>query len=106
MKRTAKLALALVVPAAMAGTVLTAPAAYADDRICRGTIGAQHLDDNVIVPKGATCTLVGTRIDGNVFVRGDATLFAKGRIDVAMARRDSRPTTACSPPPSKTASAV
>ena len=78
MNRTAKLALALVVPAAMTGTLLTAPAAYADDRICRGTIGAKHLDGNVIVPKGATCTLAGTRIDGNVFVRGNATLFAKG----------------------------
>jgi hypothetical protein len=78
MSRTAILAIALVVPAAMTGTLLTAPAAYADDRICQGTIGARHFDENVIVPKGATCTLAGTRIDGNVFVRGNATLFAKG----------------------------
>jgi|SRR5688572_1479497 hypothetical protein len=78
MNRTVKLALALVVPAAMTGIVLTAPAAHADDRICRGTIGSQQLDGNVIVPKGASCTLAGTRIDGNVFVRGDAQLLAKG----------------------------
>lgn len=78
MKTRSKLALALVVPAAMAGTLLTAPAAYADDRICRGMIGQQHLDGDVIVPKGATCTLAGTRVDGNVLVRGNATLVAKG----------------------------
>jgi hypothetical protein len=78
MNRTAKLAIALVVPAAITGTLLTAPTAYADDRICRGAIGARILDEDVIVPKRATCTLAGTRIDGNVFVRGNATLFAKG----------------------------
>lgn len=44
-------------PAAITASVLTAPAAHADDRICRGTIGAKHFDENVIVPKGATCTL-------------------------------------------------
>jgi hypothetical protein len=78
MNRTATLALALVVPAAMAGTLLAAPAAHADDRICRGSIGQQQLDENVIVPRGATCRLNGTRIDGNVFVRDDATLVARG----------------------------
>lgn len=78
MKRIAMLTLALVVPATMTGAVLTAPAAYADDRVCRGTIGQQSIDGSVIVPKGATCTLAGTRIDGNVFVRGNATLLAKG----------------------------
>ena len=76
--RTATLALPLVVLAAMTGTVLTAPAAHADDRVCRGTIGSQHIDGSVIVPKGASCTLTGTRIDGNVLVRGNATLLAKG----------------------------
>ncbi|MGZ5400351.1 MAG: hypothetical protein ACXWDM_10085, partial [Nocardioides sp.] len=78
MNRRRTFALALIVPTAMAGTVLTAPAAHADDRICRGTIGAVQLDENVIVPAGATCTLAGTRIDGNVFVRGNATLVARG----------------------------
>ena len=38
--RLAHLALALVVPTALTGAVLTAPAAHADDRTCRGTIGA------------------------------------------------------------------
>lgn len=73
-----KLVLALVPPLAMAATLLTTPAAHADDRTCRGAIGARHVDDNVIVPRGVTCTLTGTRVDGNVFVRGGATLFAKG----------------------------
>lgn len=78
MNRTATLALALVVPATLVSALLTAPAAYADDRTCRGTIGAQQIDGNVIVPSGATCTLAGTRVDGNVEVKGDATLVVKG----------------------------
>jgi hypothetical protein len=34
----------------------------------------------VIVPKGATCTLAGTRVDGNVFVCDNATLYARGAV--------------------------
>ena len=78
MKRMSTLALTLVVPATMTGIVLAAPAAHADDRVCRGSIGQQQVDGSVIVPEGATCTLAGTRVDGNVFVRGDATLLARG----------------------------
>ncbi|HET6713251.1 MAG TPA: hypothetical protein VFI59_06030 [Actinomycetota bacterium] len=52
--------------------------AWADDRICRGTIGSVHIDGNVIVPSGASCTLLGTRIDDNVEVERRGTLVARG----------------------------
>lgn len=62
--------------------MLTAPAAHADDRTCRGTIGAAQVDGDVVVPRGATCTLNGTRVDGNVLVRANGTLYARGvRVD-------------------------
>ena len=65
-------------PLALAGALLVAAPAQADDRICRGTIGARAIDGNVVVPKGASCTLLGTRVDGNVLVKGNATLVARG----------------------------
>ena len=64
--------------AAMVASVFAAPTALADDRRCTGTIGAVSIDGNVIVPAGATCTLVGTRVDGNVLVKPNARLNAKG----------------------------
>jgi hypothetical protein len=65
-------------PIALTASLLASPPAYADDRRCAGTLRAVSIDDNVIVPKGKTCTLVGTRIDGNVIVKGNAKLVAKG----------------------------
>lgn len=65
---------------AVAGTmalVVAMPAAFADDRVCRGTIGARTVDGNVIVPQSATCNLNGTRVKGNVLVRSNARLYAK-----------------------------
>lgn len=59
-------------------TVAVAAPAHADDRRCTGTIRAVAIDDNVVVPAGATCTLVGTRIDGNVIVKRNAKLVARG----------------------------
>lgn len=47
--------------AALTGTLLAAPAAHAEERACRGTIGAVSLD-NLRVPSGATCRLSGTTI--------------------------------------------
>jgi hypothetical protein len=44
---------------------------------CNGTIGAKAVDE-VNVPDGATCTLQGTRVDGNVSVGVGATLIARG----------------------------
>jgi hypothetical protein len=73
-----RLLLASLAPVAMTAALLTAPPAYADDRVCRGSIGGAMIDDNVIVPSGATCRLTGTRVDGNVEVKSGATLIARG----------------------------
>jgi hypothetical protein len=70
--------LVVVAPLALAAALLVAPPAAADDRRCAGAIKAVSLDDNVVVPAGATCRLLGTRIDGNVIVNRDATLLARG----------------------------
>lgn len=62
-------------------SVLLASAdALAADRVCRGRIGAVDID-NVFVPDGATCRLVGTRVGGNVEVGTGSTLVATG-VDV------------------------
>jgi hypothetical protein len=70
--------LLIAVPLAVAASVMTVPTAHADDRVCRGTIGATSIDDNVVVPRDATCQLNGTRIDGNVIVNRGAKLVASG----------------------------
>ncbi|MDP3891543.1 hypothetical protein [Nocardioides sp.] len=77
------LAGAAVLPLLVSLTVLGgAPAAHADDRVCRGTIGATSTDDNIVVPKGATCRLLRTTVGGNVIVKRGAKLVARGaRID-------------------------
>jgi hypothetical protein len=54
--------------------------ALASDRVCRGRIGAVDVD-NVVVPDGATCRLVGTRVGGTVEVGTGSTLIATG-VDV------------------------
>ena len=63
--------------AAAAGTLmlpmLLAAPAQAEERTCRGTIGAVTLD-NVRVPEGATCTLDGTRVKGTIKVENRATV--------------------------------
>lgn len=58
-----------------AGLVATATPALADDRICRGTLGSTSVSTNVVVPSGASCTLNGTRVDGNVIVRGNGSVL-------------------------------
>ena len=55
--------------------LLPALPASAEERVCRGTIGAVTVD-NLRVPQGATCTLNGTRVKGTVKVERDATLRA------------------------------
>jgi hypothetical protein len=76
MKRT--LAALAALPIVAASLVLGAAPAQADDTTCRGTIGAVSLDGSVIVPEGALCKLVGTRVDGNVHVESGAILKARG----------------------------
>ncbi len=66
------------VPLALSAALLTAPAAQADSVTCSGTIRAVSIDGDVIVPKGATCSLIGTRVDGNVQVKEKARLYARG----------------------------
>jgi len=51
------------------------PVAQAEERTCRGTLGAVTVD-NLRVPQNATCTLNGTRVGGNVVVERGATLAA------------------------------
>lgn len=76
MKRTLATLAALPL---LAGSLLAVAApAHADDRSCRGSIGAESIDDNLVVPKGATCVLTGTRIEGNVEVKKGGVLRAYG----------------------------
>lgn len=70
-------ALLFAAPMALLFTLFTAPAAQADDRKCVGSIGARVIDDNLIVPKGKTCYLVGTTVKGNIKVNRNATLIAR-----------------------------
>jgi hypothetical protein len=49
--------------------------ALAEEKVCRGTIGARTLD-NVKVPEGATCTLRGTKVKGTIKVNNNARLEA------------------------------
>ena len=62
------MAVAMLVPAGQAS---------AEERVCRGTIGAATVD-NLRVPQGATCTLNGTYVKGTVKVERGATLRAFG----------------------------
>ncbi len=56
----------------------TAPGPVAaDERTCRGSIGARTVD-NLRVPDGATCTLRGTTVKGTIKVERNAVLFAYG----------------------------
>jgi hypothetical protein len=55
---------------------MLAESADAEERACRSTIRAVTLD-NVRVPQGATCTLLGTRVKGTVKVEARATLRAE-----------------------------
>ena len=45
---------------------------------CTGTLGAVSIDDDLIVPSGASCSLIGTVVEGNVLVGVEATLQASG----------------------------
>jgi hypothetical protein len=58
----------------LAAAVVPSPA-FAEERKCRGTIGATTVD-NLRVPQGATCTLDGTYVKGTITVKENATLVA------------------------------
>jgi hypothetical protein len=70
-----KVRLGIVGGAALALAALQAPTtARADDTRCTGVLSGVH--DNVVVPEGAFCTLVGANVRGNVNVFARATLVA------------------------------
>ena len=60
---------------ALTALALMPGSAVAEERVCRGTIGAKTLD-NVLVPQSASCTLNGTYVKGTVKVERGATLSA------------------------------
>jgi hypothetical protein len=62
---------------AVLASAVFAPAAQAEERVCRGTIGATTVD-NLRVPQSASCTLNGTRVEGTVKVERNARLTANG----------------------------
>src|SRR5918996_1121505 len=74
MRRVTRWAAVVAVAGAM---VLPAGQALAEERVCRGTIGAVTVD-NLRVPQGATCTLNSTYVKGTVKVERGATLRAFG----------------------------
>jgi hypothetical protein len=55
---------------------LVPASAAAEERTCRGALGAVQVD-NLRVPDGATCTLTGTRIEGTLKVESGAALRAR-----------------------------
>lgn len=59
----------------LAGTLVGAPSVQAEERTCRGTIGAVTVD-NLRVPSGATCTLNGTTVMGTIKIETNARLSA------------------------------
>jgi hypothetical protein len=63
--------------AAIVASIVVVPGgpAFAEERTCRGTIGARTVD-NLRVPQGATCRLNGTFVKGTVKVQRAATLVA------------------------------
>jgi hypothetical protein len=74
---TASLSACFFFAMAVLALAVFAPAAQAEERVCRGTIGATTVD-NLRVPQGASCMLNGTRVEGTVKVERNATLTASG----------------------------
>ena len=74
MKRSTSWMAVLAVGGAL---LLPAVPASAEERVCRGTIGAASVD-NLLVPQDATCILNGTSVEGTVKVKRGATLNASG----------------------------
>lgn len=55
---------------------VVAPAAHADERICRGTLGPITVV-NLRVADNASCTLNGTKVQGNIVVGFNSTLTTR-----------------------------
>lgn len=62
---------------ALVAAVALPATAHAEERTCRGSIGARTVD-NLRVPQGATCKLKRTVVKGTIKVDRKATLIAEG----------------------------
>jgi hypothetical protein len=62
-------AFALAALVSVAAALLTAGIAAAGDTSCTGALGAVTVNGNLNVPAGASCTLTGTHVTGNVTVK-------------------------------------
>jgi len=72
---------ALVASAALAASTLfivAQPASGALVTTCRGAAGAVTVPGDLIVPRGADCSLLGTTVTGNVTVNANADLLLEG----------------------------
>ena len=58
---------------ALIAAAMAASPAFAEERTCRGTLGAVTVD-NLRVPQNATCKLNGTFVKGTIKVERNATL--------------------------------
>lgn len=72
-----KLLLVLVAIAAAIATLVAAPVAIADDTPCVGTLSGGPYE-NVVVPAGATCVLIGAEVRGNVTCDGCRSVGSNG----------------------------
>lgn len=62
--------------AATCAALCAAGGAGADDRVCRGNLGEEHIDGNLHVAEA--CALRGTQVDGNITVGPGGRLSADG----------------------------
>jgi hypothetical protein len=81
----------VVLGVALLVAALVPAMAGAEERKCRGSLGAVTVD-NLKVPEGATCILTGTKVKGTIKVKDDATLRARavrviGNVQAEGARR-------------------
>lgn len=78
-RHTMRLAPALVATAMTVTALVVVPAApaFADERVCRGSLGAVTVD-NLRVPSGASCTLDRTTVKGTLKIETGASLVATG----------------------------
>lgn len=64
-----------IIAMALSAALLLPAVAQAEERVCRGALGAITVD-NLRVPQDATCELTGTRVKGTVKVQRNAVLRA------------------------------
>ncbi|MGL6290351.1 MAG: hypothetical protein ACRC2H_06665 [Silanimonas sp.] len=62
---------------ALSIATLASTAAFAEETVCRGTLGPRAFD-NIFVPDNASCTLNRSRANGNIVVGRGASLQANG----------------------------